>query len=307
MTDTVTPETASGEPGPRRQVTAPLAAPTSTTGLLEVFRRRYLLKLLVRREISSRYQKSLIGLGWSYIQPAVRFAMFYFVLGEVVGLNRRVENFGIHLFAGMVLVHFFTETFNAGTRSIMANKALVQKMSLPREMFPVASMLVSLYHTVPGLFVLLAVCLIGGWSPDVAGFFAMLLAFAIVILLGTALAVLFSALNVFFQDFGKIIMTLTQFINFSVPMLYPYSFIPRRFGTGVVNDIYMCNPMVEAVLLMQRFFWAPTTENVQRTYETQFPDDLWSRGFIMLGVSVVALAFSQWMFIRMENKIPERI
>lgn len=307
MTDTVTPEAGADDPRPPHHVDAPLVSPASTTGLFEVFRLRYLLKLLVRREISSRYQKSLLGLGWSYVQPAVRFAMFYFVLGEIVGLNRRVENFGLHLFAGFVIVHFFTETFNAGTRSIMSNKALVRKMALPREMFPVASMLVSLYHTVPGLFVLLAVCFATGWSSDWLGFLAMLLAFGIVILLGTALAVLFSALNVFFQDFGKLVMTLTQFITFSVPMIYPYTFIPRRFGTGIIEDIYMLNPMAESVLLMQRFFWAPTTDEIDRTYDVHFPDDLFARGLIMLGVSAVVLAFAQWTFIRLENKIPERI
>ncbi len=306
MTDTVPTHAAAGEPHPGH-AQAPLTSPASTTGLFDVFRRRYLLRLLVRREISSRYQKSLLGLGWSYVQPAVRFAMFYFVLGEIVGLNRRVENFGLHLFAGFVIVHFFTETFNAGTRSIMANKALVGKLALPREMFPVASMLVSLYHTIPGLVVLLAVCFATGWSPDWPGFGAMLLAFGIVIPLGTALAVLFSALNVFFQDFGKLVMTLTQFVNFSVPMIYPYTFVPQRFGTGIVEELYLLNPMAEAVLLMQRFFWSPTTENVAEANATEFPDDLFARGWIMLAASVVFLGFSQWMFSRMDNKIPERL
>ena len=59
------------------------------------------------------------------------------------GLHRTVPNFAIHVFCGLIIVHFFTETFNAGTRSIVRNKALVQKMAMPREMFPVASMLVS--------------------------------------------------------------------------------------------------------------------------------------------------------------------
>jgi ABC-2 type transport system permease protein len=292
---------------PARVVDAPLASPAASSGLLEVFRRRYLLKLLVRREISSRYQGSFFGLAWSYIQPAIRFAMYWFVLGEVVGFNDRVENFGIHLFAGMVLVHYFTETFNGGTRSILANKALVRKMAMPKEMFPVASMLVSLYHTVPGLGILVAACLAIGWRPDWVGVGAMALGFAIVATLGTALALLFSAANVFFRDFGKVIMTLTQFTNFSVPMLYPYTRIVDRFGTGWVHDIYMANPVVEAVLLMQRLFWAPTTDDVEQTYRTHFPDDLWARGFIQLGACVVFLVFSQWAFSRLENKIPERI
>ena len=51
--------------------------------------------------------------------------MYFFVIGVIV--NRGVANFAIHMFAGMVVVHFFTETFTAGTRSIVRNKALVPR------------------------------------------------------------------------------------------------------------------------------------------------------------------------------------
>ena len=104
-------------------VDAPLVAPAATQGLLEVFRRRYLLKLLVRREINARYSGSFLGLMWSYINPASQFAIYTFL--HVILLDRsRTENFAVHVFCGLVVVHFFVETFNAGTRSIVRNKAL---------------------------------------------------------------------------------------------------------------------------------------------------------------------------------------
>src|SRR5689334_21786155 len=134
---------------PAHHVDAPLSPPSASTGLLEVFRRRYLLKLLVRREISARYQGSFLGLMWSYINPLSQFFLYWFVMGYILNLHKNVENFAVHIFAGLIVVHFFTETFAAGTRSIVRNKALVKKMAMPREMFPVASMLVSLYHVGP--------------------------------------------------------------------------------------------------------------------------------------------------------------
>ncbi len=39
-----------------RVVTGELVDPSATTGLLEVFRRRYLLRLLVERELAARYE-----------------------------------------------------------------------------------------------------------------------------------------------------------------------------------------------------------------------------------------------------------
>jgi len=288
---------------PGRAPEAPLASPASTGGLIDVFRRRYLLKLLVRRELSARYQGSFLGLLWSYVQPAVRFVMYFFVVGMVIGLHDDVEYFGIHLFAGMVFVHFFTETFSAGTRSIVRNKGLVRKMAMPREMFPVASMLVSAYHTLPQLLILLVACISVGWQPDPVGLLAGLLAFLIIAVLGTALALLFSAANVFFRDFQNVVSTFTTFIHFGVPMIYPFTKVADRFGAGAV-EFYLANPIAEAVLLAQRCFWTGTFTSDP---DPHMPDHLFTRGLIELGACLVVLGVAQWVFMRLENKFPERL
>jgi ABC-2 type transport system permease protein len=285
---------------------APLAPPSSNGGLIDVFRRRYLLRLLVKRELSARYQGSFLGLLWSYIQPLIRFLMYYFVVGMVLGLDRGIEQFGIHLFAGMVAVHYFVETFTAGTRSIVRNKAIVKKMAMPREMFPVASMLVSAYHTIPQMVILTIAAIAVGWHPDAAGFAAGLLGLALIAVLGTALALLFSAANVFFRDFSNVVQTLTAFIHFGVPMLYPFSKVADRFGAGFV-DIYLMNPIAEAVLLMQRCFWTTVADNPAQAAQENMPDDLFSRGLIQLGVCLVFLGIAQLAFTRLENKFPERL
>jgi ABC-2 type transport system permease protein len=285
---------------------APLAPPSSNGGLIDVFRRRYVLKLIVKRELSARYQGSVLGMLWSYIQPLVLFMMYYFVLGEIVGLGKRVELFAVHVFSAMVFVHYFTETFTAGTRSIVRNKAIVKKMAMPREMFPVASMLVSAYHTVPQLVILVVACTYVGWNPDSAGFAAGLLGFAIIAVFGTALALLFSAANVFARDFSNVVQTLTNFIRFSVPMVYPFTLVDDRFGANMVG-IYLANPIAEAVLLIQRCFWSTATADPAATAADNFPSDLFPRGLIELGVCLVILVFAQLVFTKLENKFPERL
>lgn len=284
----------------------PLAPPSSSGGLVDVFRRRYLLQLLVRRELSARYQATVLGLLWSYIQPLFRFAMYYVVIGTILNLHENVEVFGIHMFAAFVFVHYFTEVFSAGTRSVVRNKAVVKKMAMPREMFPVASMLVSAYHTLPSLLILLVACVLNGWSPDGEGVLAGLLGFAIITVLGTALALMFSALNVFFRDFANIVGTLTTFVHFSVPMIYPFAYVEQRFGDGALV-FWLANPLAESVLLLQRCFWVGVTSDPAETIRTGMPDDLFSRGLIMLGISVLFLFFAQWLFTKLENKFPERL
>ena len=73
------------------------------------------------------YAASALGLAWSYIQPAMRFGVYYLVMGLILNLHKGAPYFAMHLFTGMVVVHYFGETWNGGTRSIWANKSLVQK------------------------------------------------------------------------------------------------------------------------------------------------------------------------------------
>ena len=287
----------------------PLVPASHNNGLLEVFRRRYLLRLLVRSTVQARYQGTFLGWFWSYLQPAVRFCMYYFVFQILIERGGAdVYPFAIHLVCGMVVVHFFTETFNGGTRSLVSNRGLIVKLPMPRELFPVATMLVAFWHTVPMVVITVLVSVLLGWTPEPMGMLAAVMALLLVAVLGLALALMFSVANVFFRDFSKVTQTLTQFTTFSVPMIYPYSMVAERFDkVPWVADIYMLNPIAEAVLLMQRCFWLPLTNDPEAAKTEAFPADLWSRGVIMLVLSFVALGLAQIWFSKLERRVPERL
>ncbi|HSU01650.1 MAG TPA: ABC transporter permease [Nocardioides sp.] len=299
----------------------PLTAPSRTSGVLEVFRKRYLLRLMVRREIKARYAGTAFGLAWSYINPFTRFLTFYAVFGLLLGRGSGLENFAIHLFAGMVLVNYFTESVTAGTRSLLANKGVIGKMAMPREMFPVASMLVSLWHAIPQVIILVLACLATGWwgdgplwVPDAVGMGAALLGFVLMMVYGTALGLMFSCVNVIFRDFQRIVQTFINMVPFTAPMMYPYFFIAD--GTRIpeqYHDLYVANPVAEAVMLIQRGFWYPTcapncaVDPATGLELPEFVGDLYSRGFIMLGIGLVLLALGQFVFSRLEKTVPERL
>ena len=289
------------------RTTSPLVSPAASSGLLEVFRRRYLLRLLVKREISARYQGSFLGLVWSYINPLSQFFIFYVVFGILMNRGDSVENFAIHLFTGLVIVHFFNETLNAGTRAIVRNRQMVQKMALPKEMFPVASMLVSGFHIGPQLVILVIACVAKGWSPDPIGLAAGVLGLLVCMALGTSLALLFSAANVFMRDIGNAVNVLTNFVRFGVPMMYPFSDVANSRLSDFWVEVYLANPVCQAVLLMQRCFWVGTTDDPQQTALDHMPDHLFARGFVALFASMVLMVIAQKVFSRLENKMPERL
>lgn len=283
----------------------PLVDPAGESGLVAVFHKRYLLRLLVGRELNARYSGSFLGLLWSYFNPLTQLFIYWFVMGKIMGLGDKTEQFAIHVFVGLIAVHFFNETFNAGTRSIMRNKAFVKKMALPLEMFPVSSVLVSLLNAAPAVLILILVCLFNGWVPDWAGAGAFLLATAIMVTIATGFGLVFSVANVLFRDIGQLVGILTNFVRFSVPMMYPFSRVAQQFPEHA--DIYLLNPLANVVLLLQRAFWVGTTSEPDRIMQTDFPENLWLHGFVALGIGIAVLVIGQLVFARLERRVPERV
>ncbi|MBA3265785.1 MAG: ABC transporter permease [Nocardioidaceae bacterium] len=286
----------------------PLQNPGRVGGLTDVFRRRYLLKLLVRKELRVRYQGSVIGFAWSYVKPAVRFLMYYFIIGLILG-PRSLENRALHIFAGMIMVSFFTNALTAGTKSVVKNKSLVRKINLPREMFPVASIMVSAYHMVPMYVIMLFGCLLTGWQPDFGAFVAGVMALAVVLTWGLGVALLLSALNVFFRDMSNIVDVVQTVITWTVPMIYPFGIIADRFRetNQVIYELYLSSPLCIAVLLNDRAFWVPSVERPQVALSEELPAYLFQRGLLMIVLGLVFVWIAQAVFARLESRFAEKV
>ncbi|MBA2739910.1 MAG: ABC transporter permease [Nocardioidaceae bacterium] len=284
----------------------PLRPPGDTTGLFGVLRRRYLLKLLVQKELRVRYQASLLGLGWSYVKPLIRFLMYFLVIGVLLGLRDNVPLFALHIFTAMIMVSFFTETLNAGTKSVIKNKSLVRKMNVPREMFPVASTAVTAYHMGPQYVVLLIACIVLGWSPDPTAFAAALLGIAIMLTTSLAVALAFSALNVAFRDIGNFVETISMVVMWSVPQIYSWDFVVDKIGGSWLEQVYLANPVAVATLLNQRAFWIPSLGPEVDT--TGFmPEHLLLRGTVMLACCLALVWVAQRIFSSLEANFAEQL
>jgi ABC-2 type transport system permease protein len=299
---------------PRSPDPLPLTDPARSGGMRDLVRRRYLLRLLVRRELRSRYQGSLLGLGWSYVRPAVNFAVYYFIVGIFLGLGKNTENLPIYLFAGMVVINVFTETMITSTWSVVGNAALVKKIYLPRELFPFASFLVSAVNMLPALLILWVGAAVAGWRPSLLAVTSLVLALAIIALLSTAVALLFSGINVYFRDFGQVVDILGLLIPWSVPMIYPWSVVRDYFGAGSpMLEVYLANPLAVAVSLFQRAFWWPTTDGPAHSTELAvqhtlpFPEDLTYRGLYALAASLLLFGLAQFAFGRLQRRFAQEL
>ena len=59
-----------------------LSPPDARGKLREIFDRRDLLGLLIRRDLQARYRDSVLGFLWTLIRPIMQFLMYYLVLGQ---------------------------------------------------------------------------------------------------------------------------------------------------------------------------------------------------------------------------------
>jgi ABC-2 type transport system permease protein len=244
--------------------------PGQGRGLLDVYDHRFLLKLLVRKEIKVRYRGSVLGLLWSYVKPLMQFLIYFVALGIFLNLQRGTPNYAIYLFAGIVLVNFFTESLGNATRSIVDNRDLIRKIYLPRELFPVATVWVSAAHFLPQLVVLMGACLVVGWAPTVIQLSAAILAFVLVSVLATGLGLLFSAANVYFRDSENIVDMILMVVTWASPVLYVWTMVKDVMGSWYW--VYQLNPMTVAVEIFHWAFWFPTLKQDQLESAAMPPD-----------------------------------
>jgi ABC-2 type transport system permease protein len=285
----------------------PLLNPGRVGGLRDVIRRRYLLKLLVRKELKVRYSGSSVGLLWSYVKPAMRFAMYYWIVGLLISHN--MENRGLHIFSGMVAVHFISNAFGAGCRAVVKNASLVKKINMPRETFPVASILVSAYHMIPMYVIMITACLFIGYNPDMTALIAALMSLVIVLIWGLAIAMLLSAWNVFFRDTQNVVDVLQTLITWTTPMIYPFGIVMDKLEQAqpILYQIYLSNPLTIAVLLNNRAFWTPTSSHPREAALQELPPHLFERGAIAVVAGLLFLWLAQAVFARLELRFAEKL
>ena len=272
-------------------------------GLREVLDRRHLLALLVRKELRVRYRASWLGLGWSYVKPAVQFAVYFVALGLVLRQNA-ISDYAVYLFGGLVVVTTLSEAVANATRSVVANGELVRKIFLPRELFPVASGCVAAVHLVPQLVVLLVGCVLSGWWPDAVGLLALVAGLALIGVLALGLGLLLSALNVLYRDVENVVDLVLMVLVWTSPVLYPWQLVADLLGPDSVwFTMYQLNPVTVAVELVHRGTWAVCSpENL-----AQVPPDLAAHTAVAFLVSGVLVLVGSRVFRRLSGRFAQEL
>ncbi len=284
--------------------------PGKSKGLLEVVRWRYLLRLLVRTGVTTRYRNSVLGWGWSYVRPAAQFLVFFVVLGVFLQLNHGIPNYAIYLFSGIVVINLFSESFKNATTSVVGNAPLVRKVYLPRQLFAVSAVIVALVHFLPQVVLLLVVCLFFGWITHISvlSVLAIFAGMVLVMLFALGLGLFFSAVNVRFRDAENVVELLLLLATWASPVLYFWTMVRDAFADWPwLVELYMLNPITQAVELFHFAFWYPVTVDAypERMTDLPLPPSLGMNTLWAFLIALAAIYVGQRVFRRLEGKFAQ--
>lgn len=282
----------------------PLTQPGSDGGVFAIAGRMHLLMLLVRKEVQIRYRGSALGWLWSYVKPLTQFVVFYVAIGVFMGMNKNVPAFPVYLLAGLTAVTFFNEAFSNGTRSLIDNAALIKKIYLPRQMFPIASTLVALVNIIPQILVLVVIDLFLGWRPTWLGIGAVVFGLIIIGILATGLGMLFGAINVTFRDAQAFVEIITMVSVWASPVMYQWTMVSDALS-GWLLRIYMSNPITATVELFHYGLWAPLNAQAPAAEQSVLFPNLWQHAFVAFGVSLVVLLIGEIVFRKLEGRFAQ--
>ena len=271
----------------------------TVSSLREIWSHRQLLGLLTKRELKSRYKDSAGGFLWSLAKPLTQLFIYYLVIGQFLGAARGIENFAIYIFAGLTVYTLFSEIVASGTASIIANQGLVKKVYLPREIFPLAAVGSALFNFVVQMVILLIAAAVLGTLGFGANLLFFVGALVLVLVWGTAIALLLSALNVYLRDIQYLVEVVLLLLMWASPILYSWQQAAAVLPAWLL-EVYVNSPITLAVLGFQEAFWSEASNGVPLPH-------LGMRMLIAFAVGLIALFGAQKVFSRLQGDFAQEL
>jgi len=218
-----------------------------TSSVVAVWRHRDVLRLLVQRDLTVKYQQSVLGYLWSLIEPLAVAATYWFVFGLLfdtrVGPNG--ESYLLFLVSGLFAWIWVNAVLGEATTALTTQARLITTINMPREVFPIGRVIGKFFEYLAAMPVLIVIAIL---YHAKFGLYLLLLPLAILLqmifLIGAAL--LLAALNVMLRDTEKFIRLVQRVLFYALPIIYPLSLVtdPNNGIPTWVKDLYMLNPLV---------------------------------------------------------------
>lgn len=214
--------------------------------LISLFQYRELLKNLVLKELRLRHKRSFLGLFWSVLNPLLMMVVFSIVFSH----RFDIAKYPAFVLTGLLPWNFFAIALANSVHSLISNGSLIKQVYFPRAVIPIAivsAYLINFLFALIPLGVLLAVFKI----KIGLGLFFLPLAILGQLLFTIGLALLLSALNIFYRDVAEILEVVTLAWFFLTPIIYNSQMV-----SGALSSFHRFNPMFYFIELYRQILYS---------------------------------------------------
>ncbi len=208
--------------------------------ITDIWRNRYLLGQLIKRDVLQRYRGAMFGVLWIFLSPLIMLTIFAFVFGHIFQSRWPQQESGIPfwllLYSGLIVFNVFAETLSRAPTSVRGYPSFVKKIIFPVNILPIVPLGAALVHAGFNLLILAAAL---AWAahlhPNILLFPVLMLP---MLLLALGLSWFLAAWGVFIKDMAQIVQIFVQMLMFLSPVFYPISAVPER-----LRPLYQYNPL----------------------------------------------------------------
>lgn len=192
------------------------------------WRYRGLIRLLVFRQLTVRYQRSILGVWWTVLNPVLTIIILWIIFSSFFGRAGALEEpYIVYLSAGILLSTYFVQGINSTGASIINSRNILVKMYLPPEIFALVSALAAAAHFVLSLIPLFILQVFTGngipWTVILVP-----LPLITMLMFVTGIGLLIASAAVYFRDVLDVTRVLTQLVNFLIPTFWTIDIIQDK-------------------------------------------------------------------------------
>lgn len=208
--------------------------------MIEEFQeKRFLLKQLVKRDLTSKYKDSTLGIVWSFLNPLLVMLVFTAIFSVL--FRFKIHNYPVYFLAGRIIYTFFSYGTKGAMSSIRRNASILKKIYVPRYMFAVGTITYELVNFLISVLILFVVMIITGASFSYTIIFAVFpIAFLVILIFGAGL--ILAVLNTYFSDVGYLYNVFTIILMYASALFYPMEIVPAN-----IQMIFTLNPVYSAI------------------------------------------------------------
>lgn len=210
-----------------------------TKYISELWNQKTFISILARSRIEAKHQINRFGYLWLILTPLIDAAVYGAVFGMLQGPNRP-EHFIQFLIIGVFLFRVFTDCVSAGARSIINSQALVQSLSFPRAVLPLAVALEQFINFIPVLIVMLLVNFVleGGATLNWLWLIPVLILYGMFCI---GVVLICARVAIHFRDITQIIPFANRFMRYFSGVFYsPVVFVG---SLPIVMALFTLNPV----------------------------------------------------------------